>query len=293
MPEISESLHSLRLCVDGVARELAKSLRDHGQLTPLLCCRIGEVVEVIDGFKRLRAARELGWTELRVEIRDADRTEAKLLVFRSHRAEGLTDLEEAWVVRSLYREDRLTQPQIARLLDHDKSWVCRRLQLAEGLAEGVEADVRLGLLCTSAAREVARLPRGNQEACARVVTRRGLTTRQTARLVDALVAADEQTGRELLARVDAGAELSLPAGRPPLRRVLSYGEGLSMDAAGLKRQVVRLHARILQRSLASLGEPAAAEAETTLRDLIPCLSALQSTLKRVCDGSEVSGARPS
>jgi hypothetical protein len=48
-----------------------------------------------------------------------------------------------------------------------------------------------------------------------------------------------------------------------------------------------------QRSLASLGEPAAVEAKTTLRDLIPCLSALHSTLKRVCDGIEVSVARPS
>lgn len=46
LAEISESLHSLRLCADGVARELAKSLRDHGQLTPLLCCRIAETVEV-------------------------------------------------------------------------------------------------------------------------------------------------------------------------------------------------------------------------------------------------------
>lgn len=293
MPEISESLHTLRLCGDGVARELAKSLRDHGQLTPLLCCRVAEVVEVVDGFKRLRAARELGWTELRVEIRDADRAEAKLLVFRSHRAEGLSDLEEAWVVRSLYREDRLTQPEIGRRLDRDKSWVSRRLQLAEGLAEGVEADVRLGLLCTSAVREVARLPRGNQEGCASVVTRRGLTTRQTGRLVDALLAGDEQAGRELLARVEAGAEWPLSPGRGPRRRVLSHGEGLSVDAASLKRQVVRLHARLLQRSLSSLGEPAAELAMTTLRDLLPCLSALHSTLERVCGTQEVAIARPS
>ena len=69
-------------------------------------------------------------------------------------------------MRSLYRDDRLTQPQIAQLLGRDKSWVCRRLVLAEGLADGVEASVRLGLLSATAARDVARLPRGNQEACA-------------------------------------------------------------------------------------------------------------------------------
>lgn len=278
---LSESLHALRVCTER-GGDLAKSLREHGQLTPLLCCRVAEAIEVVDGFKRLRAARQIGWTHLRVEIREADRTQAKLLMFWSHRAEGLSDLEEAWVVRSLYREDGLTQPEIARLLGRDKSWACRRLQLAEGLAAGVEVDVRLGMLCASAARELVRLPRGNQEDCARVVIRRGLTTRQTAKLVETLLAADDQGGRDLLARIEAGAELELPAGRPLRRRALSHGEWLSVEAAGLKRQVVRLHARVLQRSLSSLGEPAAELARNTLRDLIPCLSALQSTLERAC-----------
>jgi ParB/RepB/Spo0J family partition protein len=279
---LSESLHGLRLCTEHSGADLARSLREHGQLTPLLCCRVGEAIEVVDGFKRLRTARQLGWTQLRVEIREADRAEAKLLMFLSHRAEGLSDLEEAWIVRSFYREDGLSQPEIARRLGHDKSWVCRRLQLAEGLAAGVEADVRLGMLCTSAARELARLPRGNQEACARVVVRRGLTTRQTAKLVDSLLATDEQGRQDLLARIEAGAELEPPAGCPPRRRVLSHGEWLSVEAARLERQAVRLHARVLQRSLSSLGEPAAELARNTLRELIPCLSKLQSTLERAC-----------
>ena len=240
------------------------------------------MIEVVDGFKRVRAARQPGWAQLRVELREADRAEAKLLMFWSHRAEGLSDLEEAWVVRSLYREDGLSQPEIARFLGRDKSWACRRLQLAEGLAAGVEADVRLGMLCTSTARELVRLPRGNQEDCARVVIRRGLTTRQTAKLVDSLLAASDQGRQDLLARVEAGAEVELPAGRPPRRRVLSHGEWLSEEAAGLKRQAVRLHARLLQRSLSSLGEPAAELARSALRDLIPCLSILQSTLERAC-----------
>jgi ParB/RepB/Spo0J family partition protein len=279
---LSDSLHALRLCSEEGGRELARSLREHGQLTPLLCCRVCAAIEVVDGFKRLRAARDLGWTELRVEIRDADRAEAKLLVFQSHRAEGLSDLEEAWVVRSLYREEGLSQAEVARRLGRDKSWVCRRLQLAEGLSAGVEADVRLGLLCTSAVRELVRLPRGNQEPCARVVIRRGLTTRQTAKLVDSLLSVDESVRAELLARVDAGAELEMPPGRPPRRRVLGHGEWLSVEAAGLKRQAVKLHSRVLQRSLSSLGEPAAGLVRDTLRELMPCLSALQATLGRVC-----------
>jgi ParB-like chromosome segregation protein Spo0J len=244
-----------------------------------------DVVEVVDGFKRLRAARELGWSELRVEIVVTDTgSQAKLLVLQTNRRDVLTDLEQAWVIRSLYREDGLTQPQIARLLCRDKSWVCRRLMLAEGLAPGVEADVRLGLLSASAAREVVRLPRGNQEACARVVLRRGLTTRQTAKLVDRLLLAEAAGRAEMLAQAEAGEGIGEARGKP-VKGQLSHGEWLSVDVTTLKRATVRLHSRLLQRPLASLGESAAELARRDLRELVPSLVSLNQTIEKACHGT--------
>lgn len=73
--------------------------------------------------------------------------------------------------------------------------MCRRLVLAEGPAESVTADVRLGLVSATAAREVGRLPRGNQEQVAQVIARRGLTTRQTTGLVDQLLTAGDARAR--------------------------------------------------------------------------------------------------
>jgi hypothetical protein len=87
------------------------------------------------------------------------------------------------LVRSLYRDDKLSQPEIARRLDRHKSWVCRRLVLVEALDPAVQADVRLGLLAPRAAIALAALPRGNQVAASAVVIRRGLTVAQTERLV--------------------------------------------------------------------------------------------------------------
>ena len=75
-------------------------------------------------------------------------------------------LEEAWLVRSLYRDDALTQPQIAVLLGRHKSFVCRRLTLAEGLSYWITASVWLGLLLATAAVELGRLQRCNQDAVA-------------------------------------------------------------------------------------------------------------------------------
>ena len=67
-------------------------------------------------------------------------------------------------MRSLFREDLLSLPEISRRLYRHRSWVWRRLMLVEALDPIVQTDVRLGLLTPRAAVAVSRLPRGNQQA---------------------------------------------------------------------------------------------------------------------------------
>ena len=75
----------------------------------------------------------LGWSELQVMVHESpDAGASQLLLWQSNEGKGLTDLEQAWLVRSLYREAKLTQPQTAHLFARHKSWVSRRLMLAEG-----------------------------------------------------------------------------------------------------------------------------------------------------------------
>ena len=51
------------------------------------------------------------------------------------------------LVRSLYREERLSQPQIAMFLARHKSWVCRRVALAESLRPAIrDGWLRLALV---------------------------------------------------------------------------------------------------------------------------------------------------
>lgn len=264
---LGESLSALRLCAERERTEMERSLRRHGQLSAILSCRIGERLEVVDGFKRVAAARALGWSELRSELREADPAEAKLALWQAHQSSGLSELEQAWVIRALYREDHLSQPQIAVLFARHKSWVCRRLMLAEGLAAEVEAQVRLGLLSATAVREIARLPRGNQEKAARVAIRRGLTVRQAARLVDALLLAEDEAAREqLLARVEEGA-VGAELGQRRAGTRLSPGEWLLAEIVKAKRTCVRLQVALLQRPLKSLGPDAAGLVRQSLLDL--------------------------
>ena len=164
--ELGESLSALRLCVSEAQRELQLSLSKLGQLTPVQAYRLGGRLELFDGLKRLRAARDLSWPNLRVEVHGVDSAGAKVRMLRCNAGSALSEIEEAWVVRSLYRDDQISQPGIAMLLNRHKSWVCRRLALAEDLSDELTASVRLGLISATAVRELTRLPRGNQDDAA-------------------------------------------------------------------------------------------------------------------------------
>lgn len=284
---LGERLSPLRLRSPEALRAMQQSLSRDGQLVAVVCSRHAGTIELVDGFKRLVGARELGWSTLRAEIHEVSGPATKLLLWQSNTRQPLTPLEEAWLVRALYRDDRLTQPQIAQLLGRHKSWVCRRLVLAEGLIEGVEASVRLGLLSATAAQEVARLQRCNQETCAQVIARRGLTTRQTTLLVDRLVAApDERTRGALLAEAEGSASASLAA--PATRRPpMTPSEAIVADADVIGSRAARLHARLLERPLASLGAEAAQVVTCRLVELRRVIGALHQTLTPIAEAHEV------
>jgi hypothetical protein len=207
-------------------------------------------------------------------VHGLDAAGAKVRLLCCNASTGLAELEEAWLVRSLYREDRLGQPQIAVLLTRHKSWVCRRLALAESLSDELSASVRLGLVTATAAAELARLQRCNQDAVMRVITRRGLTTRQTAHLVQTLLAAAPEQWPGLLEQ--ASTPPPAPRGGGGARR--TPGEQMVADSWAMKRLVVRLQARLLERSLTSLGAPACAVVCGELAELRATLGALITTL---------------
>jgi len=274
--ELGESLAAMRLCAPQAQQEMQLSLSRLGQLTPLSAYRVGEQLQTFDGIKRLHAARSLSWPKVRVEVHALDAAGAKVRLLRCNAASGLSELEEAWVVRSLYRQDKLDQPRIAQLLNRHKSWVCRRLTLAEGLSDELTAKVRLGLIPATAAVELARLQRCNQDAVAQVVARRGLTTRQTAHLVDALLSAPQQEWPKLLEQ-SAPAATPLPKGGAPKR---TPGEQLVAEVWAMKRSAARLHARLLERSLHSFGVPACEVVSRELTELRATLAALTGTLDK-------------
>lgn len=285
--ELNETLSTLRLCEPKAVETMAVSLASHGQLSPLVVFDDGHQVEVIDGFKRLRAARGLGWPTLDVRFCDVDLTEAKLQVAWLHTGRGLTELEEGWLVRSLYRDNKLSQPAIAERLGRHKSWVCRRLMLVEGLVDEVQASVRLGLLAPRSAVLLAALPRGNQPAAMSVVTHRGLTVRQTELLVAQIIALDDTGAQVALLEHWSSGQLASPLPGPrPTRAIRSEADWVAADLSTIHRVAARLDARLLATPLRAFGPAAAELLATHLESLLPVLTALHRTIATVATPKE-------
>ena len=280
--ELGERLSVLRLRLPNAIKSVRRSLERHGQMAAVSAYRAPEgQLELLDGFKRLQAMRELGWTAVRVRVHDVDVVHAKAAVGALNHQGRLTELEEGWLVRSLYRDNELSQPQIGRLLDRHKSWVCRRLMLVEALDEAVQVDVRLGLLPARTAVGLARLPHGNQRGVADLVARRGLTTQQTDQLVGALKgAADEGEHQRIMEDWASGRSGPvMPSGRRSAHRPKSPGLVIVLDINQLCRVAARLEARLLERPLASLGAEEAAIVMSALGGLRPVLDALRGALE--------------
>ena len=77
---------------------------------------------------------------------------------------------------------------MAELLGRHKSWVCRRLALIERLGTEAREELRVGLLSPTAARQMVRLPDGNQGEVLAVMRREALSGTELVGVVDLLLA---------------------------------------------------------------------------------------------------------
>lgn len=198
LSEIGESYARLRLIHPQAEARMVASLGKFGQIFPVVVTR-KERYELIDGFKRVRALKRLGRGHVTARVLEVSAHGQKAAMLDLNWKRGsISDLEEGMVVHSLCREDGLSQVEIAVLVGRHKSWVCRRLSLVERLCDEALEHMRLGLIHGAIGRELARLPRGNQDAALRTILKYRFSSRETARLVSLLLSQPRWNWQNLL-----------------------------------------------------------------------------------------------
>ena len=180
---------TLRMRAPRRERALVASIAEVGQLFP-----IAVVLDptdplrfvVIDGFKRIRARRQLREDTVRAICWELTELEALLLHRAVRSVEGESVLEQAWLLEELRQRFKLTMEELARQFERTPSWVSRRLALARELPDLVQDEIRAGRIVPhAAAKHLVPMARANRDHCerlARAIAQHGLSSRDVGEL---------------------------------------------------------------------------------------------------------------
>jgi len=159
---------------------MAASLKARGQLTPIIITE--KVPVVVDGFKRIQAARDLGMDSLKATCLSADPIRAKAMMYLMNRSGSFSMIQEGLLVRELVDTHGISQTDAAAMLERHKSWVNRRLLMIRRLAPEIIEDLKLELLPPGSAPTLARLQPCNQPEFSMAIQTHRLSAKQVSHL---------------------------------------------------------------------------------------------------------------
>jgi len=167
--------------------ELEASLKASGLLQPITVRRSGDAYELISGERRLRAATNLGWTNIQAIVRDYDeRSMLVLALVENLQRLDLNAIEEARGYRRLIDEFKLTQQEVAESVGKDRTTVTNLLRMLT-LPDQVQQMVEDGKLSAGHARALLPLPGISSIALAAEAAGNSLSVREVERRVRELL----------------------------------------------------------------------------------------------------------
>jgi ParB family chromosome partitioning protein len=168
---------------------LADSIKEYGLIQPITVRRVGERYQIIAGERRWRAARMAGLSEVPVSIISADdKKAAEMALVENIQRSDLDPIEEAEAFSSLIEEYGLTQEEVGRRTGRSRTSVTNTLRLLE-LPKEVRKMLSDGTLSEGHAKVLMGLKDDAKiENAAQSVAARGLSVRETEKLVRELMA---------------------------------------------------------------------------------------------------------
>jgi ParB family chromosome partitioning protein len=172
---------------DTALEELARSIRAHGLIQPIVVRSVDGRYEIVAGERRWRAAQRAGLLRVPVVIRDVpagdDQTLLQIALIENIQREDLNPIEEAMAYRRLVDQFKLTQDQVAAEVGKDRSTVANTLRLLK-LPEDVREHVASGRLSMGHARALLTL---EDAAAIRKLAAESVARDYSVRRVEALV----------------------------------------------------------------------------------------------------------
>jgi ParB family chromosome partitioning protein len=167
---------------DASIEELARSVREHGIIQPLVVTKTGDnKYRLIAGERRFRAAQRAELKTVPVVIKETmtDTDTLQVALIENIQREDLNPIEEAYAYHQLHEEFQLTQEEISKRVGKERSTVANFLRLVK-LPDSVKKLLASGQLSMGHARAILAVESAKkQEQLAERVVKRNLNVRQT------------------------------------------------------------------------------------------------------------------
>ncbi|MFB2863543.1 ParB/RepB/Spo0J family partition protein [Aeromonas sp. MdU4] len=221
--------------------ELANSIRAQGVIQPIVVRPLGEQsFEIIAGERRWRASQLARLEVVPCIVKDVpDEAAVAIALIENIQREDLNAIEEAVALQRLLTEFELTHQQVAEAVGKSRTTVTNLLRLNQ-LNDDVKRFVEHGDLDMGHARALLALSGQAQSELAKLVAQKGLTVRDTEKLVQKALepakarvepARDPQIGyleRQLAEKIGNQVQLQ-PGKRDSGKLVISYDNLSDLD----------------------------------------------------------------
>ena len=161
---------------------LAESIRENGQIAPIVVRKVNDNFELIVGERRWRATQLLKKTKIDAVIIDADeKTSAVLSIVENVQREDLNAMEEAESLDRLIKEFNMSHDDVAKYISKSRAHVTNIIRLNE-LCDYVKDQLRKGNITMGHARAVITCGHDKQAKIIREAIHKRLSVRSVENL---------------------------------------------------------------------------------------------------------------
>lgn len=162
--------------------ELARSIKTHGVIQPIVVRKQGSHYEVVAGERRWRAARIAGLSEVPCIVRElTDEQNMLVAIIENVQREDLNPIEEARGIRAMIEDYELTQDEVAKAVSKSRPYITNALRMLK-LPDAVLDMISAGKLSAGHARAILSAKEEEQTEIAKHVETKGLSVREAEKL---------------------------------------------------------------------------------------------------------------
>jgi len=163
-------------------KQLAESIRENGQIAPIVVRKIDDNYELIVGERRWRATQLLKKETINAVVIEADeKTSAVLSIVENVQREDLNSMEEAESLDRLIKEFDMSHEDVAKYISKSRTHVTNIIRLND-LSDFVKEQLRENNISMGHARAVITLSNDEQSKIIREAIHKKLSVREVENL---------------------------------------------------------------------------------------------------------------